>query len=73
MVFLHRAAGAPASSASLKGFSDWSGAAGYARTALSWGVEKGLIQGSTRNRLLPRGAATRAQCAVILQRFLALE
>ena len=72
MVFLHRTAGAAPSSASLKGFADGASVSAYARTALSWGVENGLLQGDKKNRLLPGGSATRAQCAVILQRYLHL-
>ena len=72
MVILHRTAGAPRASASLNRFADRASAASYARTALSWAVEKGLLQGDSRDRLLPRGSATRAQCAVILQRYLHL-
>jgi hypothetical protein len=42
----------------------------YALPALQWAVGKGLIQGRGEDTLAPRGNATRAETAVILQRFL---
>ena len=42
----------------------------WAEGAMSWAVAEGLISGVTADTLQPQGAATRAQVAAILQRFL---
>ena len=42
----------------------------WAEEAMSWAVAEGLINGVTADTLQPQGAATRAQVAAILQRFL---
>ena len=42
----------------------------WAEEAISWSVAEGLISGVTADTLQPQGAATRAQVAAILQRFL---
>lgn len=36
---------------------------------MSWAVEKGIITGVTDSTLVPKGTATRAQCAAMLMRF----
>ena len=42
----------------------------WAQEAMQWAVAEGLISGVTADTLQPQGAATRAQVAAILQRFL---
>ena len=42
----------------------------WAEDVLSWAVAEGLLTGVTADTLQPQGAATRAQVAAILQRFL---
>ena len=42
----------------------------WAQEAISWSVVEGLLTGVTADTLQPQGAATRAQVAAILQRFL---
>ena len=42
----------------------------WATETMSWAVAEGLISGVTADTLQPQGAATRAQVAAILQRFL---
>ena len=42
----------------------------WAEETMSWAVAEGLISGVTADTLQPQGAATRAQVAAILQRFL---
>ena len=42
----------------------------WAQEAISWSVAEGLLTGVTADTLQPQGAATRAQVAAILQRFL---
>ena len=41
----------------------------YAVDPMNWAIENGLISGTSKTRLDPTGKATRAQAAVILQRF----
>ncbi len=45
---------------------------GYAETAVKWAVSTGILKGRTANELQPQGTATRAEVAVILQRFIAM-
>ena len=56
--------------ADLSGYEDSGMISNYALPALQWAVGKGLIQGRGEDTLAPRGNATRAETAVILQRFL---
>jgi hypothetical protein len=53
----------------LSGFSDAGTISDWALDAMRWAVAKGLINGATDTTLDPSGAATRAQCATILMRF----
>ena len=50
------------------GFEDASKISGYAVPAMQWACGAGIIQGSN-NKLDPKGSATRAQVAAILERF----
>ena len=56
-------------SAALSQFTDADTASGYAVDALRWAVGEGLISGKGSGVLGPKGAASRAQVAVILHRF----
>lgn len=56
----------------LDGFTDAAAIRSYAKGALSWAVANKLIQGNPDGTVNPRGNATRAQAAAILQRFAAL-
>lgn len=42
---------------------------GFARNALVWAVESGIINGVTDTTLVPQGSANRAQFATIMKRF----
>ena len=55
--------------ASLSGYQDASQVSPYARTALAWTVKTGLLTGRSQTTLVPGGTATRAELAVILERF----
>ena len=66
---LWRYAGEPASSYSLAKFTDNASVSDWASTAMSWAVEKGIITGVTGSTFVPKGTATRAQCAAMLMRF----
>lgn len=53
---------------SLEGFPDGAAVSPYARQAMAWAVGTGILQGSDGS-LLPQDQVTRAQTALILQRF----
>ncbi|SBW04877.1 exported hypothetical protein [uncultured Eubacteriales bacterium] len=53
----------------LSAYSDASGVSPYARSAMEWAVDAGLITGITTGGLLPGDSASRAQVATILMRF----
>ena len=54
--------------ASIQTFADYGSVSAYAREAMAWCVESGLIQGSS-GRLAPQENAIRAQVAAILTRY----
>ena len=60
--------------ADLSSFSDAGQVSGFAETAMKWAVENGIIEGkeNTDNsyRLDPQGSTSRAECAIIIQRFM---
>ena len=58
--------------ASLAGYRDSAAVASWAREALRWAVGEGILQGTQANTLDPEGTATRAQLAVMADRFLTL-
>ena len=68
---LHRYAGKPETKGDLASFPDAATVSDYAKTAMAWAVEKGIIGGSD-GKLDPRSNATRAQVAAILMRYLKL-
>ncbi len=45
---------------------------GYAETAVKWAVANGILKGRNLNELAPQGTATRAEVAVMLERFVNL-
>ena len=55
--------------ADLSGYTDSVTISTWAPQALKWAVGSGLISGTGTHTLSPRGTATRAQIAVILQNF----
>ena len=55
--------------ADLSGYPDNAGLASYAKDAMAWAVENGIVTGTSDGRLNPEGTASRAQFAVILYRF----
>ncbi len=50
-------------------FSDESDISNYAVDAVNWAVSQGIISGVGNNRFNPKGTATRAQTAYVLQNF----
>ncbi len=66
---LWRALETPAAEeAALTGFADADAVSAWARGALAWAVEAGLITGRDAETLAPKDAVTRAELAVILSR-----
>lgn len=57
---------------SLAGYQDVSEISGYAKEPLRWALAEGILQGTKEGRILPQGFASRAQTAVLLERFCAL-
>ena len=60
-------------SAELNKFADASSVSGWALNDVKWAVGAGIISGSTKDGksyLNPKGAATRAECAVMLKQFM---
>ena len=53
----------------LSGFTDAGKASAYAREPLGWAVGQGILNGKGGGILDPRGQATRAETAAMLQRF----
>lgn len=53
----------------LGGFPDAGKVSGFADSAVKWAVGEGLIQGD-RGNINPQGTAERAQCAIIIKRFM---
>ena len=51
-------------------FPDFDQISDYALEAMDWAVNAGIINGTSTGTLAPAGTATRAQVAVMLQRFL---
>lgn len=65
---LYRYAGSPAASRDLGDYPDAGDVSPWAKDAMIWAVETGLIQGMG-GKLNPQGSATRAQLATLLQRL----
>lgn len=60
-------------SASLDAFTDRAQVSAYAEASVRWALQAGLLTGVGDGRLAPRSGATRAQLAVLLQRFAGLK
>ncbi|MDR1204025.1 MAG: S-layer homology domain-containing protein, partial [Peptococcaceae bacterium] len=56
--------------ADLAGYADAGEVSGWAVEAVGWANATGLLSGRTETTLVPGGAATRAEAAAILQRFI---
>jgi hypothetical protein len=69
-VMLWKYAGSPKASGQDLTFTDADQASGYAREALSWAVENGILSGYGDGQLVPGGTATRAQAAQMLKNFM---
>ncbi len=70
VTMLWRYAGSPAASGDLSRFPDAAQTSGFAREAMLWAVENGIIGGNGSEQLDSQGQATRAQVAQILKNFI---
>lgn len=72
-VLLYRFAGTKSAdkktTTNLSTFDDNTLISDYAKTAMTWAVENGLIQGTSKQMLSPKGIATRAEIATIFMRY----
>ena len=55
---------------SLSAFTDSGDVSDWARDAVAWAVDSGMINGDENGRLAPGATATRAEAAAMLQRFI---
>ncbi len=62
-----------AASAPLDAYTDRTQVSAYAEASVRWALQAGLLTGVGDGRLAPRSGATRAQLAVLLQRFAGLK
>jgi len=68
---LYRYADSPKIGAvSLNGFSDADKVSDWAKNAINWAVENGILTGKGGNVLDPTGNASRAEVAAMLERFI---
>ena len=56
----------------LNTFTDAGSISSYAKDAMAWAVENGILTGKTDTTLDPKGNATRAEIATVLMRFIRL-
>ena len=70
VVMLWKYAGSPKADSQSLDFTDADQASGYAKEALCWAVEQGILSGYTDGQLIPGGTATRAQAAQMLKNFM---
>ena len=68
-VMLYRYAGRPAVPNLILPFSDANKASAYAKDALCWAVDTGILNGKGNGILDPTGKATRAEVAAMLMRY----
>lgn len=72
VTMLYRYAEQPEASGELTGFSDMTEVSDWAWVAMSWAVDNGIIKGNEQSQLSPKAAATRAEAAAIMQRYITL-
>ena len=69
VTFLWRFAGSPKATKDMNGYTDFDAVADYAKEAMRWAVENGIVSGTSATTLSPQSNATRAQVVVILARY----
>ena len=66
---LYRLCGEPGASAALNAVPDSGDVSVWAREAMAWALELGLIEGDETGAIRPADTATRAEAAAILMRL----
>ena len=69
ITILHRYAGQPTVAEARKSFADSGDISPWAKEAMDWAVDAGILNGKPENRLEPGGVATRAEVSAMLMRF----
>ena len=69
VTMLYRCAGSPAVPDGALSFRDAGAVSGYAREAVRWAVENGIISGYGDGTFAPGGQTTRAQAATMLMQY----
>lgn len=67
---LHNWQGNPAPSSAADDYPDWEEVPDFARDAVAWAVERGVINGGAGGRLSPNAACSRAEAAAMLANLL---
>lgn len=70
VTMLYRYAGSPAATDRELRFSDAENISSYAREAIRWAAENGILSGYGDGSFAPKGRATRGQAAAILERYM---
>ena len=70
VTLFYRWAGSPETGEAAADFPDLDLVADYARDAVDWAANAGLLHGDSHGRLLPQDTMTRAQVAALLHRYL---
>lgn len=68
LLYRYAAGDATGDAAALDGYSDAASVSSWAREAIQWACQAGILNGAD-GKLMPQGSATRAQSAAIFQRF----
>ena len=68
IAMLYRLSGSPENKSTLSGFKDIERISGYAKDAVTWAVENGILAGDG-GRIMPQSYATREQAVAILMRY----
>lgn len=68
-VMLYRYASSPAVTGSVTGFNDAGQISSYAKNAMAWATTNGVMNGKGDGRLDPKGLATRAEVAQMMQNY----
>ena len=71
VTMLWRSDGQKQAGSALSAFTDRGAISDYARPAVAWAVENGIVGGMPDGSFQPKGTATRAQLATILHRYMA--
>ena len=69
VTFLYRYAGSPEPESGEQDFADWEQVSGYARSALAWAVEAGIVSGYDDGTVKPHRELNRAELAVMMRKF----